>query len=298
LDANLGLAHPKGVPGFYAATLEDRWILSRFNRATADVNDSLLSYRFHEAANRIYDFFWGELCDWYLELIKPRLMGDNPHAARQACTNLLTMLESSLRLLHPVMPFITEEIWHAIYDGKPPLKSIALAAYPQSDDKQIDLTAETHMAVLQDLIASIRNVRAELKVESKVKVPIQLYAHEADIRKVIEQNAGAVERQGNVERIEFVDTSLARLPGARHTARFDVHVVYEQKIDVAAECERQRKDLEKIEKELANNERQLTNEGFLAKAPSQVVEGLRKRRQELDLLQAKAKSKMQELGCK
>jgi valyl-tRNA synthetase len=298
LDANLGLAHPKGVPGFYAATLEDRWILSRFNRATADVNDSLLSYRFHEAANRIYDFFWGELCDWYLELIKLRLMGDNPHAARQACTNLLTMLESSLRLLHPVMPFITEEIWHAIYDGKPPLKSIALAAYPQSDDKQIDLTAETHMAVLQDLIASIRNVRAELKVESKVKVPIQLYAHEADIRKVIEQNAGAVERQGNVERIEFVDTSLARLPGARHTARFDVHVVYEQKIDVAAECERQRKDLEKIEKELANNERQLTNEGFLAKAPSQVVEGLRKRRQELDLLQAKAKSKMQELGCK
>jgi valyl-tRNA synthetase len=225
-------------------------------------------------------------------------MGDNPDAARQACTNLLTMLESSLRLLHPVMPFITEEIWHAIYDGKPPLKSIALAAYPQSEDKQIDLTIETHMAVLQDLIASIRNVRAELKVESKVKVPIQLYAHEADIRKVIEQNAGAVERQGNVERIEFVDTSLAKLPGARHTARFDVHVVYEQKIDVAAECERQKRDLEKIEKELANNERQLTNEGFLVKAPSQVVEGLRKRRQELDLLQAKAKSKMQELGCK
>ena len=290
--------HPKGVPGFHATTLEDRWILSRFNRVTADVNDALLTYRFHEAANRIYDFFWGELCDWYLELIKPRLMGDDVAIARQACTNLLTLFEASLRLLHPVMPFITEEIWHAIYDGKPPLKSIALAAYPQSDDRQIDLTSETQMAILQDLIASIRNVRAELKVENKVKVPIQLYAHEPEIRTVIKQNQGAVERQANVERIEFVNASLAKLPGARHTARFDVHVVYEQKIDVAAECERLKKDLEKFEKALVNGRERLGNETFLSKAPENVVEGLRKQVQENEILQEKTKSKMQELGCK
>jgi valyl-tRNA synthetase len=290
--------HPKGVPGFHATTLEDRWILSRFNRVTADVNDALLTYRFHEAANRIYDFFWGELCDWYLELIKPRLMGDDVAIARQACTNLFTLFEASLRLLHPVMPFITEEIWHAIYDGKPPLKSIALAAYPQSDDRQIDLTSETQMAILQDLIASIRNVRAELKVENKVKVPIQLYAHEPEIRTVIKQNQGAVERQANVERIEFVNASLAKLPGARHTARFDVHVVYEQKIDVAAECERLKKDLEKFEKALVNGRERLGNETFLSKAPENVVEGLRKQVQENEILQEKTKSKMQELGCK
>jgi valyl-tRNA synthetase len=296
-DANLGLSHPKGIPAFAPATLEDRWILSRFNRATADVNDALLTYRFHEAANRIYDFFWGELCDWYLELIKPRLMGDDAAIARQACTNLLTLFEASLRLLHPVMPFITEEIWHAIYDGKPPLRSIALAAYPQSDDKQIDLASETHMAVLQDLIVSIRNLRAELKVENKLKVPIQLYAHEPEIRTVIEQNQGAVERQANVERIEFVNTSLAKLPGARHTARFDVHVLYEQKIDVAAECERLRKELEKIEKALVNGGERLGNETFLSKAPANVVEGLRKQVQENEILLEKTKSKMQELGC-
>src|SRR5580704_14435405 len=284
--------HPKGVPGFHATTLEDRWILSRFNCVTADVNDALLTYRFHEAANRIYDFFWGELCDWYLELIKPRLMGDDVAIARQACTNLLTLFEASLRLLHPVMPFITEEIWHAIYDGKPPLKSIALAAYPQSDDRQIDLTSETQMAILQDLIASIRNVRAELKVENKVKVPIQLYAHEPEIRTVIKQNQGAVERQANVERIEFVNASLAKLPGARHTARFDVHVVYEQKIDVAAECERLKKDLEKFEKALVNGRERLGNETFLSKAPENVVEGLRKQVQENEILQEKTKSKM------
>jgi valyl-tRNA synthetase len=290
--------HAKGVSGFTSTTLEDRWILSRFNRATADVNDALLTYRFHEAANRIYDFFWGELCDWYLELIKPRLMGENAAAARQACANLLTLFEASLRLLHPVMPFITEEIWHAIYDGKPPLKSIALAAYPQSDDKQIDLASETHMAVLQDLIVSIRNVRAELKVENKVKVPVQVYAHEPEIRAVIEQNQGAVERQANVERIEFVNTSLAKLPGARHTARFDVHVVYEQKIDVEAECARLTKQLEQIEKALANGRERLGNETFLSKAPPNVIEGLRKQVQENDTLHEKTKSKMHELGCK
>ena len=98
------------------------------------MNDALATYRFHEAANRIYDFFWGEFCDWYLELIKPRLKfeeGGDTDAAQAACTNLVNLFDASLRLLHPVMPFITEEIWHAMYDGKPPLKSIALANYPQ-----------------------------------------------------------------------------------------------------------------------------------------------------------------------
>ena len=141
--------------------------------------------------------------------------------------------------------------------------------------QQFDLAAETEMAILQDLIVSVRNLRAELKVEPKVKVPIEVFAHEPAIRKMIEQNHGAVERLANVEKITFVESSLANRPGARGTARFDVHVIYERKIDVAAECERLKKELEKIEKELANNQRQLGNEQFLAKAPAKVVEGLR-----------------------
>ena len=206
-----------GVDGFQAATLEDRWILSRFNRVAADVNDALATYRFHEAANRIYDFFWGEFCDWYLELIKPRLNfeeGADKTAAQAACANLVNLFDASLRLLHPVMPFITEEIWQAIYEGKPPLKSIALARYPQADEKQFDLAAETEMAILQDLIVSVRNLRAELKVEPKVKVPIEVFAHEPAIRKMIEQNHGAVERLGNVEKITFVE-DFSRESGRR-----------------------------------------------------------------------------------
>ena len=280
--------------------LEDRWILSRFNRVAADVNDALKTYRFHEAANRIYDFFWGDFCDWYLELIKPRLNfeeGADKSAARIACANLVNLFDASLRLLHPVMPFITEEIWQAMYEGKPPFKSIALAPFPQGDETQVDIAAEVEMAILQDLIVSMRNLRAELKVEPKVKVPIEVFAHEADIRRMIEQNHGAVERLGNVEKITFVETSLASKPGARGTARFDVHVIYERKIDVAAECERLKKELEKIGKELGNNQKQLGNEQFLAKAPEKVVEGLRRRGQELVVLQEKTQSKLKELGC-
>ncbi|MGC2195355.1 MAG: valine--tRNA ligase [Terriglobales bacterium] len=291
----------KGVAGFKADTLEDRWILSRLNGVASYVNEALEDFRFHEAANRIYDFFWGEFCDWYIELIKPRLMfeeGADKRTAEVACRNLVTLFEAALRLLHPVMPFITEEIWHAIYDGKPPLKSISQAAYPQADEKQSDLKAETHMAVLQDLIVGVRNLRAELKVESKVKVPIQVYAHEPEIHTLIEENRNSVERQAMVEQITFVETSLAKLPGARHTARFDLHLVYEQKIDVGAECARLKKELEKLERDVANAKRQLSNENFLAKAPADVVEGLRRQKRENEVLIDKTKSKMKELGCK
>jgi valyl-tRNA synthetase len=286
-----------GVAGFQVAALEDRWILSRFNRAAKDVNESLETYRFDEAATRIYDFFWGEFCDWYLELIKPRLNEESGETARVACANLVNLFEASLRLLHPVMPFITEEIWHAMYDGTPPLKSIALAAYPAADEKQIDLGAEMEMAILQDLIVCVRNLRAELKVEPKVKVPIEVFAHEPEIRAMLERNLGAVllDRPANVEKITFVDGSLANLPGARSTSRFDVHAIYEKKIDVAAERERLTKELEKIEKEQANGQRQLSNEQFLAKAPAKVVEGLKARAEELSVLREKTLAKLKEL---
>ena len=203
-----------------------------------------------------------------------------------------------MRLLHPVMPFITEEIWHAIYDGKPPLKSIALAAYPQADEKQIDLRRRNRMAILQDLIVSVRNLRAELKVEPKGKVPIQVFVHDPETRTLIEENRRRDQAPGWRRRsLPKVQQAAAAQAPSRSTARFDVRVIYEKKIDVAAECERLKKELVKMEKEIANGQRQLNNEQFLAKAPANVVEGMRKRATELEGLRAKAKSKMEELGC-
>jgi len=284
-----------GIAGFAPTTLEDRWILSRFTRVAKEVAAQLQTYRFHEAANGIYDFFWGELCDWYLELVKPRLLSENADEARIACVNLVSLFEAALRLLHPIMPFITEEIWQTMYDGKPPLKSIALAPFPQPDEQQVDLAAETDMAILQDLIVSVRNLRAELKIEPKVRVPIEIYAHGNGTQAMIDQNRGAVERLGSVEKRTFTQGSLDKKAGSRSTARFDVHVIYERKIDVAAERSRLTKELEGFEKEIQGKERQLGNQAFLAKAPPHIVEGLRTRMAELQVLRDKAKGKLAEL---
>jgi valyl-tRNA synthetase len=284
-----------GLKGFRSATLEDRWILSRFNRVAGEVSSALREFRFHEAAHVIYHFFWGEYCDWYVELVKPRLLSSDRDEARATFANLVRVFEGALRMLAPFMPFITEEIWSAVYDGKTPLKSIALAAYPETDAAQLNADAERDMAILQDLIVSVRNVRAELKVPQKETLPIEVFANR-EVCALIAANTAALERLANVSTLTFVDESLAKATNSRATARFEVRLVYEQRIDVAAETARSTKELEKMEAEYQRNSNQLGNQGFLAKAPAKVVEGLKTRRVELESLIEKSKTRLAELG--
>jgi valyl-tRNA synthetase len=191
------------------------------------------------------------------------------------------------------MPFISEEIWYAIYDGKPPLRSIALAAYPQSSESQIDANAEREMSTLQEVIENVRNLRAELKVEQKLKVPAAIYTADIKVRDLIERNRGAVERLANVDNVTFSDES--KHSGSRSTTDFDVRLIYERKIDIGAERERLQKELERYEKEISTGARQLENEQFLAKAPKQVIDGIRKRSTELEVLRTKAQTALAEL---
>lgn len=218
-----------------------------------------------------------------------------PATARRACQNLMIVFEGALRMLAPIMPFITEEVWHAIYAGKPPLKSIALTHYPERNESQVDTDAETQMAILQDLIVSIRNIRTEMKIEPKLRVPVEIHCT-SEIRSLVESNHGALERLANVESLSFTDDSLAHAAGARTTSRFEVRVIYEQKIDVAAERERLQKELAQLTKELENKQRQLSNEQFLAKAPAHVVDGLRTRAAELQGLIAKTQKGLEGLA--
>jgi valyl-tRNA synthetase len=273
--------------------LEDRWILSRLNRIAGKVNESLKHYRFDEAASTVYTFFWGEFCDWYLEIIKPRLSGPE-NEARAAVDFLRYIFEASLRLLSPFMPFITEEIWHAIYEGKPPVKSIALSRYPQCEGRRLDDGAEQDMAVLQELIVSIRNQRAELKVEPKVRTPIRVHTL-PQVQKLVRENSITLERLSNVDGVQFVSESLAQAPGARTTSRFEVALVYERQVDTAAEKERLEKEMSKLESQSANAERQLGNEQFLAKAPPKVVDGLKKQLSEIKILMDKNRKALEML---
>ncbi len=188
-------------------------------------------------------------------------------------TTLVSVFEASLRMLSPFMPFFTEELWHAVYDGDPPAKSIALAQYPQGE-APVDTAALGRMSFLQSLVVDVRALRKEIGVEEKAFTPIELRI-DAQVRAVIEANRDIVERLAKVNEIRFVNEVNVGLP-VRTKLYFDVAVIYERTVNVAAERERLTKDIAKLEKNLASSERQLSNESYLAKAPAQAIEGLRK----------------------
>jgi valyl-tRNA synthetase len=285
----------QGLRSSADAPLEERWIISRFNQCTADVNQALAEYRFDDAANRIYQFFWGEFCDWYLEVVKIRLdFGEtaNKTATASALAALLGVFEASLRLLSPFMPFLTEEIWTAFYDGAPPLKSIALARFPGESvlgshgTEPLSTTVDAEMFLLQEIISDIRNLRKEADVPERESVPVFLFG---DVRpmKVVRENQKMIQR---LARVSSITLSIPSQQGllTRHGVNYDVALHYEKQIDVLAERERLAKDLTKFEKELESKQSQLQNRAFLSKAPTKVVDGLRARADELTALIEKA----------
>jgi valyl-tRNA synthetase len=297
--------------------LDDRWIVTRFNLTAFGVRSALEDYRFDEAADKIYDFFWKDLCDWYIELVKDRISGELTQSqradSRVAFTVLLRVFEGSLRLLAPFMPFITEEIWQAIYDGKPPYKSIALAPYPSSELELEELKGENAQAIhkmnlLQSFITSVRNLRVAAQVPQKQLVPIKTYAT-GGIRALLDQRESAIKRLAGASSLEYV-RSLTELGPNRGRVVVPVQlspddvpippiefsVVFERQLDLGAERDRLNKELKKLETEFANAQRQLGNENFLSKAPANVVEGLRKRHAELEMLIPKTRTSLEELG--
>jgi len=297
--AEIGITIPPGALGGMPdvsidAPLEARWIVAEFHETAQQVNESLANYRYDDAANTIYQFFWGSFCDWYLEIVKLRLdfsEGADQDKTRDALATLLAVFEATLRLLSPFMPFITEEIWHALYEGVPPAKSIALTTYPQATSHVPDDDAIHAMGVIQEIIVEVRAIRKEIGVDEKAAVSIHVRAHEPGI---IEQNREIIERLARVQEIVLVEKLAAGLP-ARSKMNFDVAIIYERKVDIQAERDRLTKDIAKYEKGLASAERQLGNESFLAKAPAQVVEGLKKQEAETRLLLEKARAALASL---
>jgi len=310
--AEIGIAvDPESLGGMPSAgpdaPLEARWIVAELNATAAKVNQSLENYRYDDAANTIYQFFWGSFCDWYLEIVKLRLdfstdeqvsesasqRASRLAGTKAALTTFVQVFEASLRLLSPFMPFITEEIWHALYDGNPPAKSIALTSYPTASGSALDQAALDGMALLQSLIVEVRAVRKEIGVEEKATTPIEVRIG-IGMQALVKENIAMVERLAKVSEVRFVEQIAAGL--AKHsTPFFDVAVIYERTIDVPAERVRLTKDIAKYEKGLAAAERQLGNAGFLAKAPAQVVEGLKKQQAETKLLLDKAQAALSAL---
>ncbi len=293
------------------APLEARWIVAELHATAAKVNQSLESYRYDDAANTIYQFFWGSFCDWYLEIVKLRLdFSDTADKTKTgaALTTLVSIFEAALRLLSPFMPFLTEELWHAVYDGNPPAKSIALTSYPKGrytwdaktisaqiayDRSAFEIVFE--MTVLQSVISAFRALRKDSGVPEKEFVMGQFHSDPMRGNYAF----GVVTHNGDIFRqlakVEVVRLEPLTYGKTRSEANFDIAIDYEAQIDVAAERERLTKDIAKYEKNLISAERQLGNESFLAKAPAQVVEGLKKQEAETRLLLEKARAALHNL---
>ena len=282
-------------------SLEDRWIFSRLSQLTRDMAKAWDAYRYHEAADLIYHFFWHEFCDWYLELKKLSFEAAAQNASTMPPTfeNLCRAFDVALRLLHPMMPFITEELWQRLASDSIGRggESIALAQFPRHETALLDEEAEREMALLQEIIVNIRNLRAELKVDAKRKIPVELHASDGAVLKLISENRQAIERLGNLSALQMSEQPLGEEGGAlRARPDFTLKIALADAVDLEAERARLRKEQQKLEKELASLTGQLGNEQFTSKAPAQVVGNMRARRDEVAAQLAKVQETLRQLG--
>lgn len=264
------------LDGFDAAaprapyTLADKWILSRLQDTAKNVTDLMGRFELGEAGRLIYDFIWGEICDWYIELIKPRLYNKDNQAERATAQYVLcTVLGEAMKLLHPYMPFITEEIWqHLPHEGF----SIMLAPWPVADEQLMDTEAEAAMSAIMETIKAIRNMRAEVNAAPGKKAPAILLADEKQ-KPVLEANADYIKLLGTVDTLAIESLTAAKPENAMTTVvnGIEVYLPLKGLIDVEKETARLEKEVATLHKEIARIEGKLSNQGFLAKAPADVV---------------------------
>jgi valyl-tRNA synthetase len=269
LSEFLPQAGSDGVP------IEDRWIFSRLNDCAQQVNRAIETYRYHEAAQVLWQFIWHEFCDWYVELKKLRFH-ENSGRTPGWC-NILAAFENVLRLLHPAMPFLTEELWQRFVPaadrdkgGRP--ASIALAQYPQYRREATDHPAEREIGILQEIVTMARTLRTESKLDPKQQLSGTVYSR-TDALAVAQRNAEAIQRIANVK-LEFKGEAAPKAPVMRSTAELDL-VLEVPKSQEDAKAKRDAKEVEQLDKNIASLDRQLNDENFLAKAPPKVIEGMR-----------------------
>ncbi|MDI3532429.1 MAG: valyl-tRNA synthetase [Synergistaceae bacterium] len=252
-----------------ALRLHDRWILSKINHTIKEVTNFLEGYFFGEASRLLYDFTWGELCDWYLEMAKPALRGDEGEERRIASLEiLLYVFRRLLLLLHPFIPFVTEELWHAFaFEGQ----SIEMVPWPQDMPVLDNPKATEDMALLQESIRAIRNLRAQSRFAPQKKAPRACFSFAPEARHVVEENVDLISLLASVEEIRFVEEKPHRSLTAV-LPQGNIYLEVGGMIDVDAEIGRLEKLLVETCKEMERSERKLADENFLSKAPEEVVE--------------------------
>jgi len=253
--------------------LVDLWVFSRLGKAIVQNNEALANYRFHEAAQGVYHFFWGDFCDWYIEWVKPRLLNKDLARATAAWRNLFAVFEQALRLLHPFMPFLTEELWQKL-PQRAGIRSIALDRFPEAKSNRINPIVERDFWLLQRVITSVRVGRADNKIDAKKKIAAELSSQDVAVRGLIEGNLEPIQRLAVLSSLLVTSNHLTGKGYFHNTPDFDVHIPFAEIVDPQAEMLRLKKDREGLQKAIASKEAQLGNETFRSRAPEVIIKGL------------------------
>ena len=269
-----------------ARSLADKWIMSRMSGVSRDVNHALDEYRFNDAASLLYQFVWHELCDWYVEMIKPDLSGDNAESRSAAISTLINVFESALALLHPFMPFITEEIWQQL-PARAEVESICIRKYPVYEEKIHDQESEKKMDVIMDAVTGIRSIRGELNISPSLKLKVYIKATETS-EEILNENMTFITKLARTsEIITGQDIDIPKNSSSAIKPSIEIYVPLKGIIDVDAEISRLNKEFSKTEKDLNFVKKKLANVEFMKKAPEAVVEECRAKHDEyLDKIQA------------
>jgi valyl-tRNA synthetase len=261
-------------------SLADRWILSRLNSVTNDVQAALADYRFNDVASSLYHFIWHEYCDWYLEFSKPVLSEEKGSASRHATQTVLAhVLETSLRLLHPIMPFITEEIWQTLPDGVRGLvsgvriDSIMVSPYPVADEQLINAGIERDMQMVMDLIIAIRNIRGEMNIAPSMQITVIVRVESTELGEHLEKSSGYAKTLARIKELRIgVSETKPRSVATAVIAGAEIYVPLEGILDLTQERDRLQKEIAKISKDIEVFSKKLSNKNFVDKAPKEVVE--------------------------
>jgi valyl-tRNA synthetase len=302
-------------------SLADRWIVSRLNKTAKAVNRALETYQFHEAVQLLYHFFWDDFCDWYIELVKDEITSGKsdgfsrsdsttpasetaatppiqegslitPEGVTLARSKILTILEQALRLLHPFMPYLTEELWHKLPGVSGALhapayasadQTIMLTTFPTGDDSLIDEQAESEMQSVIELITKVRNIRAEMNIKPGDRLSIHVAA-DAAMQTIFSANEAQIKKLARADKIVLADSLDVPKASARAvlTGNAEIAVPLEGLIDFEKERARLLGQIEKLDAELQRLNGQLVNKNFVDKAPQEKVQELRDRQQEIE----------------
>lgn len=275
--------------------LPDRWIISRYNRVVKEVTDNLEKFELGIAVQKLYDFIWDEFCDWYIELAKPGLYSQDPGLKESKLYTLTYVLVNTLKLLHPFMPFITEEIWQHLPTRES--DSIMISSWPKVNEEEIDAEAEEQMAAVMDAIRSIRNIRAEMEVPPSRRAKVILVVND-DWRDIFEESKAYFERLAWASEV-VLKSDKGGIPSNAVSAVTDKAQIFmplEDLVDFEKEMERLLKEKANLEKELARVEGKLSNRNFVEKAPPAVVEEERKKKAKYEDMMAKVLSRIEALN--